>query len=554
MTDSADVVVIGSGAGGAPLALELARAGVKVVVLERGKYHKREDFHYDELGVARRDFLVPSARTDPHIVMETGKAAERSNEGWIAVCVGGGTVHWSGFAYRWRPEDFRIRDLLGPIAGATHANWPISYDELEPFYTKVDAEVGISGPTDEGEDQVGPRSKPYPLPPVATHEAAGALLDEAAKRLGARCTITPRAVLSQPYQGRQACHYHDVCGSFGCNVGAKGSTMEALIPKALATGNCEVIAEARVHRIETDATGAATAVVYRDAAGVDHSVATRAVVVAASAVESVRLLLMSTSESHPDGIGNSDGQLGRNFMFSTLSKAHGSFDYAKTPKWREVFASRAPFLGRSTASYYMPRDQKAGVIKGGGLGFLFPAGGPVFQSELVAARGEGLALGAALKERVERYWKGQRQIDCETFGEYLPNDGTRVDLDPTVTDSLGLPAARVLIDRHPQDLKVSEYLGQRGAEILDAAGANDVWITSLGGSTKHLPMGGCRMGDDPRTSYVDRDCRVHGAPNVFVSDGSVFPSSGGWPPTMTIMANSFRVAAGLVDAFKQRDL
>ncbi|MEM6533386.1 MAG: GMC family oxidoreductase [Myxococcota bacterium] len=550
---SADVVVVGSGAGGAPMALELARAGVNVIILERGEYHKKEDFHYDELGVARRDFLVPSARTDPHIVLETGKEPERSNEGWIAVCVGGGTVHWSGFAYRWRPEDFRVRDLLGPIAGATHANWPISYDELEPYYTKVDEEVGISGPPEEGEDQVGPRSKPYPLPPVVTHDA-GRLLDEAAEKLGVRCTVTPRAVLSRPYQGRQACHYHDVCGSFGCNVGAKGSTMEALIPKALATGNCEVIPQARVHRIETDATGAATEVIYRDAAGVDHSVATRAVVVAASAVESVRLLMMSTSESHPDGIGNADGQLGRNFMFSTLSKAHGSFDFSKNPKWRQTFASSAPFLGRSTASYYMPRDSKAGVVKGGGLGFLFPAGGPVFQSELVAARGEGLALGAALKARVEHYWTGQRQIDCETFGEYLPNDATRVDLDPTITDSLGLPAARILIDRHPQDLKVSEYLGQRGAELLDAAGADDVWITSLGGSTKHLPMGGCRMGDDPRSSYVDRDCRVHGAPNVFVSDGSVFPSSGGWPPTMTIMANSFRVAEGLVAAFKRRDL
>lgn len=551
-TIETDVVVVGSGAGGAPLALTLARAGVNVVILERGRWYKKEDFHYDELGVARRNFLVPSARTDPHVLLETGREPARTNEGWIAICVGGGTVHWSGFAYRYRPEDFKIRDLLGPIAGATHANWPITYDELEPYYGMVDREIGVSGPDDEG-DQVGARSSGYPLPPVVTHPA-GTLLDQAAKRLGARCTVTPRAVLSQPYQGREACHYHDVCGSFGCNVGAKGSTMEALIPKAIQTGKCKVVAGARAHRIETDASGRATGVVYRDFNDVDHRVNARVVVVAASAVESVRLLLMSASESHPDGLGNADGQLGRNFMFSTLSKAHGSFDYTKNAKWREVFAPKAPFLGRSTASFYLPKDEKAGVIKGGGLGFLFPAGGPIFQSELVADKGEGLVFGQALKERVKHYWNEQRQIDCETFGEYLPNDGTRVDLDPTITDELGLPAARIMVDRHPQDERVSAYLGQRGAELLDAAGANEVWITDVGGSTKHLPMGGCRMGNDPKSSYVDRSCKVHGAPNVFVADGSVFPSSGGWPPTMTIMANSFRVGEAIAHALERKDL
>ncbi|MEM6733036.1 MAG: GMC family oxidoreductase, partial [Myxococcota bacterium] len=134
------------------------------------------------------------------------------------------------------------------------------------------------------------------------------------------------------------------------------------------------------------------------------------------------------------------------------------------------------------------------------------------------------------------------------------NNGTRVDLDATVTDQLGFPAAKILIDRHPMDFKVSDYLARRAAELLDAAGADDVWITDVGASTKHLPMGGCRMGNDPRSSYVDRSCKVHGVPNVFVSDGSTFPSSGGWPPTMTIMANSFRVGEAIAGAMKRREL
>lgn len=552
MSESADVVVVGSGAGGAPVAYALAKAGASVVVLDRGKRLRRDEVVYDELRVARRDFFVPSAELDPHLIFEEGKPPARSREGWTALCVGGGTVHMSGFFYRFRPEDFRLRDTLGAVPGASVVNWPISYEELEPYYARVEHDIGVSGAPDEG-PHVAPRSGPYPLPPVATHPG-GRILDEVASKLGLRAFVTPRAVLSQPYEGRSSCHYHPLCGSFACHSGAKSSTLETYIPKAEATGKCRVIAEARVQRISVDDAGRATGVVYRDAEGHEHTVAARVVVVACSAVESARLLLLSTSQRFPKGLANGKGQVGRNLMFSTLSKAHGSFRFGKHAARDDVWRDATAFLGRSIADYYLAKDAKSGVRKGGGLNFLFPAGGPIFQSELQALAGAEVVWGKALKDRLHAYWHGQKQVDCETFSDFLPTPGTGVALDPAVKDPHGLPVARLHVHRHAHDLLVSKFLAERAAAILQAVGADHVWTSDIGGFTGHLPLGGCRMGEDAKTSVVDRNCRAHEVPNLYVSDGSVFPSSGGWPPTLTILANALRVGDAIADALERRDL
>ena len=542
MSESFDAVVIGSGAGGGPVAYALATAGARVLVLERGKHLKREDFVYDEVGIAKRSVFVPSVMTDPHIVLQGSAEAKRSDDGWIAVCVGGGTVHMSGFFYRLRPEDFRLRDFMGEVAHASLANWPITYEQLEPYYARVESLIGVSGNNDEGA-HVSPRSTPYPLPAVTTHPGA-ALIDRGATKVGARAFVTPRAVLSRDYDGRSACHLHPLCGSFGCHVGAKSSSLETWIPKALATGKCELRAEARVLRIETHEDGSARAVVYRDSAGAEHSVEARAVVVACSAIESARLLLLS------NGLGNAEGQVGANLMFSSLSKAHGSFAYEKSPEMREAGSA---FLGRSVGDYYFGGGP---LKKAGGLNFIFPAGGPVVQSELAAtANGSRKPLwGKALRDQLRTYWHDQREVICETFGEYFATPGTHVSLDPAVKDSADLPAAVINIDRHPHDAAVSNYLGLQGMAILDAAGATRVWTSNVGGITWHLPLGTCRMGPDPTTSAVNADCRLHSVKNVYVSDGSVFPTSGGWPPTLTIMANALRVGEGIAAAMKRREL
>ncbi|MBC7792416.1 MAG: GMC family oxidoreductase [Clostridia bacterium] len=548
MSESFDAVVVGSGAGGGPVAYALATAGARVLVLERGKHLKRGDFVYDEVGVAKRSVFVPSVRTDPHVVVSEGKEAKRTDDGWIAVCVGGGTVHMSGFFYRLRPEDFHLRDFMGPVAGASLANWPITYEQLEPYYARVESLIGVSGNNDEG-PHVSKRSTPYPLPAVTTHPGA-ALIDRGAVKVGAHAFTTARGLISRDYDGRAACHLHPLCGSFGCHVGAKSSSLETWIPKAVATGKCEVRAEARVTQIVTGDDGTARSVVYRDSAGAEHAVDARVVVVACSAVETSRLLLASTGKGHAHGIGNANGQIGAGLMFSSLSKAHGSFAYAKSPEMQEPGSA---FLGRSVGDYYFGGGP---LKKAGGLNFIFPAGGPVVQSELAAtANGSRKPLwGKALKDELHAYWHDQREVICETFGEYFATPGTRVTLDPAVKDSIGLPVATINIERHPHDVPVSNYLGLQGMAILEAAGATRVWTSNVGGITWHLPLGGCRMGSDASVSAVNADCRVHGVKNVYVSDGSVFSSSGGWPPTLTIMANALRVGEGIAEAMKRREL
>jgi choline dehydrogenase-like flavoprotein len=309
-----------------------------------------------------------------------------------------------------------------------------------------------------------------------------------------------------------------------------------------------------VTRIEVDAAGRARGVVYRDAAGADEEVRARVVVVACSCIESARLLLLSESSGFPHGLGNNGGQIGQNLVFSTLSKAHGAFTFAKDAARAETLRDHAPFLGRSLLDYYVPKV--APVQKAGALNFLFPSGGPIQQAEGVAMRNASgrMLWGAELKRALETYWHEQKQLDCETFGEYLPTPGTHVALDPEVKDGFGLPVARVSIDRHSHDHDVSRYLADRASELMSEAGADSVWQSNLGGRTMHLPMGACRMGADPRASATDRHGRLHEVPNVFVTDGAAFASSGGVPPTFTILANAFRIGAHIRDALSRRDL
>jgi choline dehydrogenase-like flavoprotein len=337
--------------------------------------------------------------------------------------------------------------------------------------------------------------------------------------------------------------YCQLCGSFGCETGAKSSTLETLIPKAEATGRCQVLEQTRATEITLDEQGRAKGVVYRGQDGVEHELRARVVIVACSAIESARLLLMSRSARFPEGLANDTGQVGRHLVFSTLAKAHGSFRYETDPTRAEVLRDPAPFVGRSILDYYAPKN--AAVRKAGALNFLFPSGGPIAQAEQVASRDGKLAWGPELYTRMREFFHEQRQVDCETFGEYLPTAGTRIELDEQVRDAAGFPVARIRIDRHPHDFEVARYLAGRAAEVLGAAGAERVWESDVGGRTMHLPMGCLRMGADPHTSVVDAACRAHSVTNLYVSDGSVLASSGGVPPTLTILANAYRVGEGI---------
>src|SRR5262245_60928751 len=218
-----DAVVVGSGAGGGAAAYALTQAGFRVCLLEKGPHYRSEDFFHDELAVCRRDYFVPSPLDEPHTIVRSGQtAAERTTDGWIACCVGGGTVHMSGYSFRLHREDLRLRSLYGEVPGADAADWPIAYEDLEPHYDEVERLIGVSG--DHASNPREPRRGPFPLAPLLAHPAS-ALVEAGARKLGLSAFPTPRAILSADYNGRPACRYCGFCAGYGCEVAAKSSSL-----------------------------------------------------------------------------------------------------------------------------------------------------------------------------------------------------------------------------------------------------------------------------------------------------------------------------------------
>jgi|SoiMethySBSTD1v2_1073268.scaffolds.fasta_scaffold92592_2 choline dehydrogenase-like flavoprotein len=547
-----DVVVVGSGAGGAPMALQLARAGLKVVLLEKGPRYSEAEFTHDEIAISRRNFFMPLPWDEPHLwrVGQTGKYA-RTNDAWTANCVGGGTVHMSGFFYRLKPVDFRMKSMLGAPAGSTVVDWPIRYEDLLPYYEQVEEEIGVSGVV-TNHPWAEPRRKPYPLPPLDEHPIAREI-DRAGKKIGVHPYPTARAINSRPYRGRAGCIYCVFCGSYGCESGAKSSTHSTLIPLALQTGKVELRPRCMARSVEVSADGRAKSVVYIDEKGELQEQPARIVVVSCTAVESARLLLNSRSPRWPKGLANDSGLVGKNLSFSGFGRSRASFRISKRKQSWPWLDDPAPFVQRSLSDHYvLPASTKLGSRKGGAIGFLWEHPAPISQGIVLAQGGRG-AFGKELKERF-RVFRDSKVLQFETYAEWLPTAGTSVSVEDSVLDRYGLPVAAITIDRHPADLPVTRYLIERGEDLLRAMEPDALWRVTEAGETTILQHGTCRFGNDPATSVLDRDCRAHTVPNLYVVDGSFMPTSGGNPNTLTIMANSYRVADRLVQRVKSGKL
>jgi hypothetical protein len=371
----------------------------------------------------------------------------------------------SGFTYRLKDQDFRLRTLTGGIAGADIADWPISYADLEPWYDLAEAAIGVAGIT--GINPFDPPRRPFPLPPLAPHPSA-LLVEEAAQSLGFHPFPTPRAILSAPYGVRPPCNYCGLCGDYGCENGSKSSTLASLLPRAEATGRCDIRARCMVQRVLVDRRGHATGVEYIDRHGVVNAVFARVVVIAASAIESARLLLMSASSQFPDGLANDSGLVGRNLTFSSFGKGTAVFDRHQViaklgPKNMEL-----PFLLRSVQDdYWVPR---AGLPtpKGGTHNFLLHHPNPINAAVRIAGDAGWKLWGQPLKDRIESYFRDELWVEFEVFGEFLPWQKTWVDLDPAVKDRWGLPAARINLENHPAEVEVNRWLTRRGLDILEA--------------------------------------------------------------------------------------
>ncbi len=512
-----DVVIIGSGAGGGPLALRLSQAKKNVLVLEKGPRFDPDDYVHDPL-VIEHGLFTPSIEDDPHtVVTKKTTMAHRTTLGWVASCVGGGTAHMGAYFYRFHPDDFRMRSRFG--GGFGLADWPFGYHDLEPFYTEAEREAGVSGLSGANPFE-GARSSAYPMAPLRAHPIA-ADIESACRARGLTAFPTPRAVNSSAYQGRPACSYCPSCAGFGCPTGARGSTQAALLPRAEATGFCRVEANAMVREVRVGHSGA-KGVVYRNEAGADIEVEAKIVCICASAIESARLLLLSKSARFPDGLGNDNGLVGRNLQFHAVTMGHGDLPQGAG----NADESGDPFVGRSVMDYYFLPDDVCALAKGGVIRFDFE---PQLRPD-DDARHDGRS----------------KRLHFEVFHDYLATDDTFIELDDNVTDRWGLPVARIHLDPHPHHRKVGAWLGARAGEILEDVGATSVKLTDIGATSSYLVMGTCRAGVDPSVSVLDRDCQLHGTRGVFVVDGSFMPTSGGSPPTLTILANSFRVARRIV--------
>ena len=533
-----DFVVIGSGASGGILARELATAGFDVVVLEQGPYRQSSDFVHDEWDI----FFGPglSGTGDPqtfrHDPTETARVPQGGPPPLLyARGVGGSSVHFSGNYWRMRPLDFKERSLLGPISGTGFADWPISYEELEPYYTKVEWEIGVSGvpgPFDP------PRSKPYPLPPMPI-KSSGALLEKGAKQLGLHPQAAPVAILSQPYNGRPGCIHCGFCIAFGCEVGAKSSTLVTMIPQAEATGRCEIRPHSTVHRLETDGRGRVSEVVYFDAEGNEQAQKARTVVLAANGAETPRILLMSESARHPDGLANSSGLVGKYLMLNGHVATYALFDEPLN-EYKSIQCTRI------VMDYY-ETDPKRGYYGGGGIDAR-----PLINSFPIMFALGGLppgspSWGAEYKRLLAHNFT--RNVALLSNGTSLPQERNNITLDPELKDAYGRPAIRMTWRDHEDDLKNIGFLQDRAVEILEAAGARQIWREPVAPQTlaAHL-LGTCRMGDDPTTSVVDASHRSHDIDNLYICDGSSLVSSGRGQPTQTIQALAFRAAEKIIAA------
>lgn len=530
-SETVDFVIVGSGSSGGIMARELSRAGNSVVVMEQGPRMRPGQFEHDELKYRMLSGITNSPIDNPQTFRkDPSQKAERVQGGnslTYARVVGGSSVHFNANFWRLHEIDFIEGSRFGGIPGASLVDWPITYAELEPYYTMVEWEVGVSGlaganPFDSF------RSKPYPMPPLPV-KSSGVLMERGGRKLGLHPYPSPMAINSVMYKNRPPCAQCGLCGGYGCEVRAKSSSVWTVIPEAEATGNCEIRSESYVFRIGMDArTNRTTGVHYFDADRQEQFQKARAVVVCANGAETPRLLLNSATNGHGQGLANSSGVVGKHLMFNKGGGAQARFE-------QPLNEYKGANVTRVIQDYY-DSDPKRGFYGGGG--FDARSGGPLTWGQNVP-RGTP-TWGPEFKEYLESYtyW-----MSCSGHGTSLAQETNRVDIDPELKDAWGVPSMRVTYRDHPDDIKHANWQVERAREIMDAAGAKQIVAEPVGEARGgvHL-LGTCRMGNDPSKSVIDKHHRTHDVKNLFLCDGSSMVTSGRGQPTLTIEALAFRAA------------
>lgn len=539
-----DVIIIGAGAGGGVAAGVLAEAGKSVLILDRGAAHERRDVTLDHLRnhrLAQYGYNTETARDlegRPRVFVDSSGKRHVLNDplspgyGYNASLVGGGTVVYGAQAWRFLPKDFRMASTYGVPEGSSLADWPISYDDLAPYYDKVEWEMGISGDGSRHK-LAGWRERDFPMPPI--HESTGGhILRKAAEQLGWDTGPVPLLINSTNYNGRPACMKCGMCVGFSCPNDSKTGSQNTMLPRAFKTGRCTLVPHATAERLVTDHRGKVTGVAYviDDASGITRkTVHAKAVVIACGASETARLLLNSQTDQEPNGIGNNSDQVGRHVQAHYYQGAHGLYDDI-------VQDGVGPGVTISTLQH---AHDNPGIVGGGMIANEFIKLPIIFYKGSFAP---GVPRwGLAAKEFMRDYYR--RTIHVQGPIQEIPAADGRISIDADVRDKYGLPVARLSGTQHHESIKAGHFLRDKAIEWLQATGAKKTW--GWAASTPHLSVGQhqagtTRMGNDPATSVTDAYCRVHSHDNIFIADGSPHVTNGPLNPVLTILALAWRTA------------
>ena len=555
-----DVVIIGLGAAGGVAAWPLAQAGIQVVALEAGTWLTRKDFAPDELRNNYREWpqAVQKAQHEVPTQRVTASAPTlRASTHPMMNAVGGTTLHYWAQSWRLNPWDFKVvsetKRRYGASripTGSTVEDWPFGLDELEPFYDKVEYEIGVSGQAGNIRGRIdrrgnifeGPRSREYPMPPLRGSGFTD-MMAAAATGLGWHPFPGPAAINSRTYQGRSACMYHGFCNKGGCHVDAKNSPAVTTIPKAQKTGRLQVVTRAHVTTIEVDRAGRASGVTYVTD-GVEYFQPARVVVLASYTYENTRTLLLSKSNAFPNGLSNNHGQVGRHY-FSHNQQAGVTALFPKNLNtWYGL-----PAQGMGVDDFADDNFDHAGLdFIGGGNLWVYSDRRPIVAASMNTF-GKAPAWGSAWKAFVKE--NADRTNTAYLQKTTLPYEDNYLDLDPVVKDPLGLPVCRITANYMANEAKVAAFIQDKMEAWYRAAGAIEVLRGPLGvmGPTTHA-YGGTRMGDNAETNVVNRWGFSHEVPNLGILGASVMGTSGARNPTLTAQALAWRTAEHLVNNWK----
>lgn len=517
LNDDSLVVIVGSGAGGGTLANELAQKGIRSVVLEAGKRFKMEDIENDEWNM----FHKISWLDKRHVEGPSRLARDFPNlPAWIVKGVGGATMHWAGVAMRLQEHEFRMQSENGTLAGANVLDWPVTLQEMEPYYERAEKKMGVCGTKATG----------MPFHGQSSHYK---VIAEGARRINAKCEQATLAINTETRDGRSSCQVNGFCMQ-GCRIGAKWSTMYTEIPKAESTGLVEVRPQSMALRIEHDKHGKVTGVLYADAQGNQQFQKARAVAVAANSIESPRLLLNSASAMFPDGLANGSGQVGQNYMTHTTAGVYGEFEkpvhmYKSTVvpgivhEWKDNDPSRGHYAGYELEILHL------------GLPFM-----SAFLNPGVSGWGREVADSLSNYDKMAGFW---------VCGEDMPVESNNITLHPTEKDQYGLPVPVVYKADHINDTRMRNHAIAKATELLEAVGANKVNVLPPYPASHN--MGTNRMSAKAKDGVVNRWGQSHEIPNLFVSDGSQFTTSSTENPTLTIVALAIRQAEYIEQQMQQ---